>query len=121
MFSLLCCGTLFISIEAFSQTLNASNYEFIQPKMSYAEVLKINGAPKSKESMESKRVDVWHYDKEQVTFKEGKVIKIDSLERKESLIEQSNLNSANDTIKQAKRKKDAEEADRILKDIFQSK
>ena len=107
---------LFLSISS-----SADNFGVIENKMTYQDVIKARGAPLSKDSMETKRVDVWTYDRERVTFQQGRVVKVENLVKPKSSQLTFDSTKKRSSVSQTKRKKDADEADKILKDIFQVK
>lgn len=80
---------------------------------SYGEVLNLLGPPKEKEIREAKREDLWIYDKQNILFREGKVVETD-------------LGAAAPITPvpvKAKKSvaKSSDEVDRILKDLVTSK
>lgn len=71
---------LFISAPAFAEIGSTQLITELSEGMSQNEVLQTWGAPKEKIEQEAKRVDIWIYDDSKVSFLEGKLVGIESIE-----------------------------------------
>lgn len=72
--------TLFVSAPVFAEISSAQLITELSEGMSQSEVLQTWGAPNEKIEQEAKRIDIWIYDDSRVSFLEGKLVGIESIE-----------------------------------------